>query len=85
VRRGEAPVDIEMVDLPDGVQTPAGIRVDKLAARLGMVDSVTEAARKLKAGALYIDGFRYVELLYPQVQGSFVLQVGKKWKRVRVL
>jgi tyrosyl-tRNA synthetase len=85
VRRGEAPAHIEVVDLPEGVQTPAGIRVDKLAARLGMVDSVTEATRKLKAGALYIDGFRYVDLVYPQVQGSFVLQVGKKWKRVRVL
>jgi tyrosyl-tRNA synthetase len=85
VRRGEAPADIEMVDLPEGVRTPAGIRMDKLAARLGMVDSVTDAVRKIKAGALYIDGFRYTDLHYGQVQGSFVLQVGKKWKRVRVL
>jgi tyrosyl-tRNA synthetase len=85
VRRGEAPADIEMVDLPEDVRTPAGIRMDKLAARLGMVDSVTDAVRKIKAGALYIDGFRYTDLHYGQVQGSFVLQVGKKWKRVRVL
>jgi tyrosyl-tRNA synthetase len=86
VRRGEVPTDIEMVDVPEDTKTPTGIRLDKLAARLGMVDSVTDGARKLKAGAIYINGLRYTKLVYSgQVQGSFDLQVGKKWKRVRVL
>ena len=82
VRRGEAPADMETAVI---TATPDGIRMDKLVARLGMADSVTDAARKLKAGAIQIDGLRFTELFYHKIQGSFELRVGKKWKRVQVI
>ena len=87
VRRGDAPADIEMVDLPEGAKVPGGgIRLDKLAALLGMVRSVSEGTRKVQEGAIYIDGLRCVDLVYKgKIQGSFDFQVGKKWKRVRAL
>ena len=43
--------------------TDKGIRVDKLLALTGLADSVTDAARKLKAGAVEINGEIHRELL----------------------
>ncbi len=84
VRQGLEPADAEMVDLPAVVQTDKGVRVDKLIAQIGLADSVTDAARKLKAGAVEIDGAIYKDLLLTAGAGLLVLRVGKKWKRVRV-
>ena len=51
VRRKETPTDIPTVPLPDGVLGASGIRVDKLIARTGLAESVTDAKRKREAGA----------------------------------
>ena len=58
VRQREIPTDIETVPLPDGVKADGGIRVDKLLARIGLAESVSDAARKIKAGAVEIDGVK---------------------------
>jgi tyrosyl-tRNA synthetase len=55
VRRKEAPAEIESVALPEVVKDGA-IRVDKLLARIGLAESVSDAARKIKAGAVEING-----------------------------
>jgi len=84
VRQGKEPADTETVDVPPPVVTEKGIRVDKLLATIGLADSVTDAARKLKAGAVEINGSIHKDLLLGGASGTVVLRLGKKWKRVRV-
>ncbi|MGH9652174.1 MAG: tyrosine--tRNA ligase [Bryobacteraceae bacterium] len=84
VRQGLEPMDTETVDLPPQAASGKGIRVDKLLAFLGLVPSVTEAARKIKAGAVEINGSTQRDLLLTGAKGLLVVRAGKKWKRVRV-
>ncbi len=85
VRQGLEPADTETVDLPQQANTPRGIRLDKLLALVGLADSVTDATRKIKAGAVHISGnHNRDELLLSGSSGVLVIRVGKKWKRVRV-
>lgn len=83
VRRGLEPADTETVDLPASARTDKGIRIDKLLAGVGLTDSVTDAVRKLKAGAVEVNGSVQKDLLLPDAAGLLVLRVGKKWKRVK--
>jgi tyrosyl-tRNA synthetase len=81
VRRKEVPEDIPTVPLPDGVTRDGAVRLDKLLARVGLADSVTDATRKIKAGAVEINGERVKELAVPQ-SPEMVIQVGKNWRKV---
>jgi tyrosyl-tRNA synthetase len=83
VRQGLEPADTETVGLPPEVRTDKGVRVDKLIARIGLVGSVSEATRKVKEGAVEINGERVSELTIPAAAEMMVIRVGKKWKRVR--
>jgi tyrosyl-tRNA synthetase len=82
VRHGEVPADVQTVELPEGVRVPEGIRIDKLIAKTGLVPSVTEAVRKIKAGAVQVNGSRVEELLLREAKGELIIQVGKGWRRV---
>jgi len=83
VRQREVPTEIETVDLPDDLKTDGSIPVDKLLARIGLAESVSDAARKRKAAAVVIDGQKQVEPKYPRTPGAVLtIQVGKKWRRV---
>jgi len=84
VRRGLEPADTDTVDLPAQAQTEKGIRLDKLLAAVGLSESVTDAARKIKAGAVEVNGQIAKDLLLTNAAGTLVLRLGKKWKRVRV-
>ena len=83
VRQGLEPVDTETVDLPAGALTDKGLRLDKLLAQIGLADSVTDASRKIKAGAVEINGNMQNQLLLTGETGVLVIRSGKKWKRVR--
>jgi tyrosyl-tRNA synthetase len=83
VRQGLEPTDTETLPLPAEAITDKGVRVDKLLARIGIVSSVSEATRKLKEGAVEINGERYNDLLLPHAPDLLVIRLGKKWKRVR--
>ncbi len=85
VRQGLEPADTETVDLPLAASSEKGIRVDKLLALVGLADSVTDASRKLKAGAVEINGDIQKDLLLPPASALLVIRLGKKWKRVRTL
>jgi hypothetical protein len=62
---------------------PNGIHVEKLLARISLAESVTDASRKRKAGAIEINGVRVTDLVYPVTGLSEILiQVGKNWRRV---
>jgi tyrosyl-tRNA synthetase len=82
VRRRETPTEIRTVPLPDGVRSAAGIRVDKVLAKTGLAESVSDAQRKIKAGAVEINGQRSTELALPDGGGEWIIQAGKKWVRV---
>jgi tyrosyl-tRNA synthetase len=84
VRRGEIPADIRTSPMPDGARNEKGVRVDKLLARVGLAESVSDATRKLKAGAVSINGGRVSELVLPEPSGQWewIIQVGKSWRRV---
>ena len=83
VRRKETPVDIPEVALPEGVRVDGGIRIDKLIAKIGLADSVTDAARKLKAGSVKVNEQAVSELVFTlDGNAERLIQVGKHWRRV---
>jgi tyrosyl-tRNA synthetase len=82
VRQREVPAEIETVPLPEGVRVEGGIRVDKLLARIGLAESVSDAVRKIKAGAVEINGQKVRDLLLPNPGPELLIQVGKNWRRV---
>jgi tyrosyl-tRNA synthetase len=85
VREGSEPSDIATVDLPDNaINADRKIRLDKLLVAIGMAPSVSEAARRIKAGALEINGFKYGDLQIDLDGQTLTLRFGKQWKRVRV-
>ncbi len=83
VRHKEAPEDMPVAALPEGVTKDGAIRIDKLLAKVGLADSVTDAVRKIKAGAVEINGEKIKELALAAPPAELVIQVGKNWRRVR--
>jgi tyrosyl-tRNA synthetase len=90
VRQGLEPADTETVDLPPQAGTPEKIRLDKLLATLSLAPSVTEASRRIKAGAVEVNGSIHKDLnlngsaLVTDASGTLVVRAGKQWKRVRL-
>jgi tyrosyl-tRNA synthetase len=84
VRRHEAPADMPSHALPDGLRTDKGIRLDKLLAKVGLADSVSDATRKIKSGAVEINGRRVQDLVVADGAGEWVIQAGRKWCKVVV-
>ena len=82
VRRKEVPEDIETVPLPETVRVATGIRVDKLLAKIGLASSVSDAVRKIKAGAVEINSEKVSDLTIPAPHADLVIQAGKSWRRV---
>jgi tyrosyl-tRNA synthetase len=82
VRRKEVPEDIQTVSKPEGVTIDGAIRVDKLLAKVGLCESVSDAVRKIKAGAVEINGEKVKELLLKSLPSELIIQVGKNWRKV---
>ncbi len=78
VREGQQPADIETLKLTNG----AGNSLPKILLSAGLADSRTDAERKIKAGAVEIDGERHTGLTVVIPPGGAVFRVGKKWKRI---
>jgi tyrosyl-tRNA synthetase len=75
VREGAAPSDMETVVF-------AGDSLPKILVGTNLAESRTDAERKIKAGAVEIDGARYTDLKFVIPPGGAVFHVGKKWKRI---
>ena len=82
VRRRELPADIPSVAMPEGIEAAAGVRVDKLLAKIGLAASVSYAVRKIKAGAVEINGERVSGLALASPPAEMLIQVGKQWRKV---
>jgi tyrosyl-tRNA synthetase len=82
VRQKEVPENVPIAPLPGEVRVAGGIRVDKLLARIGLAESVSDAVRKIKAGAVEIDGHKFRDLVLPHPASEFLIQVGKSWRKV---
>ncbi len=95
VRQGQNPTEIRTVQLPDEAvidkvypsEHPSPnflVNADKLLAKIGLAESISEAARKRKAGALTLDGEKAAGLILSMHLGVHTVQLGKKWCRVIV-
>jgi tyrosyl-tRNA synthetase len=84
VRQGAVPADISTMPMPEGAWVEGGIRVDKLLAKIGLTESVSDAVRKIKAGAVEINGRKIPELVLRDPGPELVIQVGKNWRKVVV-
>jgi tyrosyl-tRNA synthetase len=77
VRERQVPADIETVHF----SFEAGSNIPKILLGTGMAGSRTDAERKIKEGALEIDGSIFKEFSIPQKK-PILVRLGKKWKRI---
>jgi len=77
VASGEVPSDIETVRM-----TERAVRIDKMLAKAGLADSVSDAVRKIKAGAVEVNGSRVGDLIQLEFPATYVVRVGKKWRQI---
>lgn len=69
-----------------GGVTSGPVRVEKVLLLAGLVSSTSEGLRKLKEGAVYIDGKKQIAPLITIAldQPDMILKLGKRIKRIRV-
>ena len=84
VRQKEIPADIPTMPLPEGVTRDGSIRIDKLLPRIGLADSVSDAVRKIKAGAVEINGEKVRDLALAKPASEMLIQAGKNWRRITI-
>lgn len=58
------------------------IKLDRLIAAVGLASSVSEAGRKLREGAVSVNGQRCREPLYQSVSNELLVQVGRHYMKV---
>lgn len=93
-RRGELPTQVETCTVLVSEMLAGGeamydwpIKTDKLLARAGLAESVSDALRKIKAGSVLFDGRRCSDLILRLPRRSiqeYLIQVGRRAKRVVV-
>jgi tyrosyl-tRNA synthetase len=78
-QRSEIPDDVEEITIEEGK-----LRLDKLLARVGLADSVSDAVRKVKQKAVKVNGEVHTDPASQLTIGpSMTLQVGRKIKKVK--
>ncbi len=91
-QRDEAPENLELktvalCDLHGGGSLGGPVRIDKLLVAAGLASSATDGQRKLKEGAVRIDGAVQTasHVLLQAEAPEFVLHLGKKVKRIKIV
>jgi tyrosyl-tRNA synthetase len=84
-QRDEVPDSLEEVEIAIEVTPDGKVRLDKLLAKVGLADSVSDAVRKLKQKAVKVNGETVTAPVAAiDVSAPIVLQVGRRMKRVRM-
>ncbi|MCY4585199.1 MAG: tyrosine--tRNA ligase [Bryobacterales bacterium] len=86
VQERQAPDDMPVHDLPETIHGGSVIRIDKLLRTIGLCNSGAEANRKLKEGAVSINGKKHRAMSFEVADGlsELTMQVGKKWARIKL-
>ena len=86
VQERQAPDDMPVHDLPETIHGDSVIRIDKLLRAIGLCSSGAEANRKLKEGAVSINGKKHRAMSFEVADGlsELTMQVGRKWARVKL-
>jgi tyrosyl-tRNA synthetase len=89
-QKKEVPENIEQVAIKyDEVAAKHGdgtaVKLDKLLARCGLADSVTDGLRKIKQNAVRVDGEVKTEPILPlKVPAEFTLRVGRLLRKISI-
>ena len=91
-QKDDVPVDIDRTEVQSnglkGIRLQDGrwpIRLDKLLARCGLADSISDASRKIKQKAVSIDGMAETRLEVPlSLPTEMVVRVGRRIKKVSI-
>src|SRR5215472_2367526 len=84
-QKDEVPENVEVQTISRSELQPGPVRLDKLLLIAGFVSSAAEGQRKLKEGAVYINGeqqTRHVVTLGTNVP-DLVVKLGKKIRRIK--
>src|SRR6266536_3730765 len=78
------PVDVQVLGRENGLKIAIPVRVDKLLAEAGLAESASDGGRKLKQGAVEIDGETVVrpKLAVPSPPRPLTVRVGRVMKLV---
>jgi tyrosyl-tRNA synthetase len=84
-QRHEIPDDVEELEVAVELTPDGKVRLDKLLAKVGLADSVSDATRKLKQKAVKVNGeLRTEPVISVQKGESITLQMGRRIKKVRL-
>jgi len=89
-QKDETPENVEKVDVPYPEVAAAGrdghaVKLDKLLARCGLAESVSDASRKIKQNAVRVNGDVKTELILPvQLPTELLVRVGRNMRRVAI-
>src|SRR5215470_1329334 len=85
-QKNEVPDRVEEIEVQVELTPDGKLRLDKLLAKVGLADSVTDAVRKLKQKSVKVNGEQTTAPVFSiDVAQPFTLQVGRKIKRIRPL
>jgi tyrosyl-tRNA synthetase len=85
-QKHEVPDSVEEVEAAVDLTPDGKVRLDKLLAKVGLADSVSDAARKLKQKAVKVNGETVdAPIISLDTARPVTLQVGRRIKRVRFL
>jgi tyrosyl-tRNA synthetase len=85
-QKDEVPEDVEEVEASVEMTPDGRVRLDKLLAREGLADSVSDAVRKLKQKAVKVNGELQTDSAASlDLSKPIVLQVGRKIRRIRAI
>jgi tyrosyl-tRNA synthetase len=89
-QKDETPENVEKVDVPYPEVAASGrdgyaVKLDKLLARCGLADSVSDASRKIKQKAVRVDGELKTELILPiPLPTELLVRVGRNMRKVAI-
>ena len=82
----EIPDSVEEVEAAVELAPDGRVRLDKLLAKVGLADSVSDAVRKLKQKAVKVSGeLTTAPVVAIDITNPITLQVGRKIKKVRAI